>query len=585
MKKLILFLVLSFGLLGFISNPATADTNDFRFTSFEADYYISKDAANRSTMTVKERLVAEFPSFNQNHGIERAIPKEYDGHPVDLTIKAVTDDQDAPLTYTTYASGNNEVIRIGDADTYVHGQQFYRITYTMRDVTKNFDSGDELYWDTNGTEWAQSFDSVTARVHIPNELAASLDNRMACYAGLSGENDTSTCAIASVQNNTETKVTANTTRSLLRNENLTYVLGFQANTFKEYVKPPMPLWQKILIPIFIIVGILWYVILPIFALIKGYRRWSLSGRDSQGKGTIIPEYLPPKGTSTLTSSVILSDRMPAKAVSAAIIDLAVRHYIKIYDTGKNDYELELVKSADGLLTEEQRVLSIIFGSSAPIGTRIKLKDKTSIYKEVADLGKSVYEEAILANLMADTRASQKKINIAGGILLGLGICTLNILGVIAGIALLALGNSMPARTALGVELKEYLLGLKEYMRMAEADRIRELQSPSGVNKAPIDTSDTTTLVKLYERLLPYAILFGIEKEWAEQFAHLYVTPPDWYSGNTTAFSAAYFAGAVSSFSNASVSNFSPPSSSSSSGFSGGGGSSGGGGGGGGGGGW
>jgi uncharacterized membrane protein len=585
MKKILLAVLVACLAAIIGSNTASADANNFTFSSFEADYYVNKDSEGRSTMTVKEQLVAEFPNFDQNHGIERAIPKDYDGHPVNLDVQSVTNGQGSSLNYTTYASGGNKVIRIGDADKYVYGQQTYRITYVMHDVTKHFETGDELYWDTNGTDWQQPFGSVTARIHIPETLAADLDGRTACYAGLAGRNDTSSCTIATTTANGETLIATSTTRGLTSNENLTYVIGFKANTFAAYVKPPMPLWQKILIPALLIAGIFWYLLIPIYVLIKGFRRWTLSGRDSQGKGTIVPEYLPPKNTSTLLSGVILFDRMPTKAVSAAIIDLAVRHYIKIYEVKKNEYELELVKSTEDLLVEEQQVVLIIFGSPAPVGTRVKLKDKTSTYKDVADLGKTVYEKAIVKNFMADTRASQKKINVAGGVLLGLGLLTLNVLGVIAGIVLLILGSSMPARTLSGVELKEYLLGLKEYMQMAEADRIKTLQSPQGASRTPIDTSDTTTLVKLYERLLPYAVLFGIEKDWAKQFAHLYVAPPDWYSGYTPTFNAVYFASALSSFSSSSINTFSPPSSSSSSGFSSGGGFSGGGGGGGGGGGW
>src|SRR6266496_3732446 len=37
----------------------------------------------------------------------------------------------------------------------------------------------------------------------------------------------------------------------------------------------------------------------------------------------------------------------------------------------------------------------------------------------------------------------------------------------------------------------------------------------------IDINNTTQLIKLYERLLPYAMLFVIEREWAKQFSDLY----------------------------------------------------------------
>jgi len=105
-----------------------------------------------------------------------------------------------------------------------------------------------------------------------------------------------------------------------------------------------------------------------------------------------------------------------------------------------------------------------------------------------------------------------------------------------------------------------------------------MQSPHGKLTEKIDTGDKKQLIKLYEKLLPYAMLFGVEKAWIKEFAGLYDAQPDWYSGSG-AFNAGYFAGSLSSFSAASNAGFTAPSS------SGGGGSAGGGGGGGGGGGW
>jgi uncharacterized membrane protein len=92
------------------------------------------------------------------------------------------------------------------------------------------------------------------------------------------------------------------------------------------------------------------------------------------------------------------------------------------------------------------------------------------------------------------------------------------------------------------------------------------------------------MIKLFEDLLPYAILFGLEKEWAKQFKDLYVQPPSWYNGTSGTFNSIYLANSLSSFNNVNAAAFTAPSSSDSSGF-GGGGFSGGGGGGGGGGGW
>ena len=133
-------------------------------------------------------------------------------------------------------------------------------------------------------------------------------------------------------------------------------------------------------------------------------------------------------------------------------------------------------------------------------------------------------------------------------------------------------------TAAGAETRDHLKGLKEFIEWAEADRIRMLQSPMGAERVRIDPNDPAQMLKLYEVLLPYAVVFGQEKEWAEQLAVLYgpENSPGWYSGSH-GFSAGSFSAGIGSLSASSAS------SSSTSGGSGGGGSAGGGGGGGGGG--
>ncbi len=140
-----------------------------------------------------------------------------------------------------------------------------------------------------------------------------------------------------------------------------------------------------------------------------------------------------------------------------------------------------------------------------------------------------------------------------------------------------------ALTEKGSELRDHLEGLREYIRLAEADRLKVLQSPQGADRTPVSIDDPREVLKLNEKLLPYAVLFGLEKEWAEELSKYYVEEsPDWYAGST-AFNAAVFASSISSISSSASSSMSG--SSSSSGGSGGGGSSGGGGGGGGGGGF
>lgn len=76
-------------------------------------------------------------------------------------------------------------------------------------------------------------------------------------------------------------------------------------------------------------------------------------------------------------------------------------------------------------------------------------------------------------------------------------------------------------------MHDYLMGLKEFIRLAEADRIRMLQSVSGAEV------NEQRIVQLYERLLPYAVIFGYENEWQAELSRYYrQTTPEWIAGNS-----------------------------------------------------
>ena len=58
--------------------------------------------------------------------------------------------------------------------------------------------------------------------------------------------------------------------------------------------------------------------------------------------------------------------------------------------------------------------------------------------------------------------------------------------------------------------RAHLDGIRQYLSLAEADRLRVLQSPAGARQG---VDGEVARFALSERLLPYAILFGLEKEW------------------------------------------------------------------------
>ncbi len=134
-------------------------------------------------------------------------------------------------------------------------------------------------------------------------------------------------------------------------------------------------------------------------------------------------------------------------------------------------------------------------------------------------------------------------------------------------------------TEKGWRMNTYLHGLYDYIKLAETERLAFLQSVKGAER--VDINDRAAMVKLYEKLLPYAVLFGLDRTWARELGELAGDnyDPSWYSGHA-AFHAGLFAASMQSFSNSMMTTYGAGSSGSS-GMSGG--SSGGGGGGGGGG--
>jgi uncharacterized membrane protein YgcG len=581
-------------LLG-LAAPAHAGVDDFEFESFTADYYLDVDADGRSTLTTVETFVAIFPDFDQNHGMRRAIPGDYLGAPTDVAIQSVTDENGNPRPFEVETDDDGFVLVTSREDPFVHGRQTYVFTYTQNNVTRYFanTNDDEFYWDTNGTGWAQYFGSVTARVHVPAELAASLTGQNACYRGYEGSTDT--CELTAEDAGDET-VISTTVTDVGPYENVSVAIGFEPHTFvprdDSYFGSPYAIPQLLGL-LASLIALIWSIALRVTKL-----------ADGKGRPTIIAEYTPPKNLDLVTASVILGKTK--RAAAAQFVDFAVRRRIRIVETEKQGwfasgttYLLEL-NDASGLSGPELNLAQALFGYQLLPGTGYLMSGK--------DVTLSQHVRAIISSATtAASRDGLRKRGTAKHVVLPV---LLALLGAVAsfvfGVIMLdnASGGGLPFllfvppivvvlvvfgllfRTPLsdkGAELRDHLKGLELYIRLAEADRLRMLQSPEGALKESISTTDPRQIVDIYEKLLPYAVLFSLEKEWAEELGKYYTEQsPDWYSGSH-AFNAAVFASSINTLSTTAASSYSGSSSSSSSGGSGGGGSSGGGGGGGGGG--
>ena len=572
---------------------AATGTNNFTITNFNVEMTLGRDGENRSTLKTVEKITAVFPETNQNHGLERIFVREYNNHPTQLNVTSVVDQNGRSLPY----HWQGDALRIGDKDIYVHGAQTYVITYTQRDVTRFYadTAKDEFYWDVIGTDWRVPITDARASITLDQSIIGAHSKDAKCYKGVTG--DTTTCDItpdtfAQSLPDAATPLTYQASATNLGNgRGMTVALGFTKGTFAEY---SMSLWERLVM----VWGMLQVAMMGISMALVAWIiiRWNALTTRRKEIGTVVPEYLPPKNASVTTSARV--GGYTTSVMTAQLLDLAVRHYIKIYEVKQKslfaaaEYEIEIVKAIDDLKWEEKELLRDTFGEqSTAIGQRINLKTLKNnmgylnrTRNNDTDLDKLIKGEYGLKHEDADGKRWLRRV--ATTILIFAILLLSPVLG-FAALTAFIMSFLAIRLTDEGLVLSRYLKGLKMYIGAAEVERLKMLQSPDGAAKTASVASgtDSAQLITLYERVLPYAVLFGQEKEWNKQLGSYYESSgarPDWYVGQSGVFNAAAFSSGISGLSAASNSVSSV---SSSSGGSSGGGSSGGGGGGGGGGGW
>ncbi len=590
-RVLALLGVLALALIPLLAAPAAhADTNSFSYASWDARYQLGRGDDGRATLQVTETLVADFPDYDQNHGIIRGLPTWYEGAPLDLHVVSVTDGAGHAVPYDDSTTDNGELqLKIGNADVFAHGLTTYRIQYTMRDVVhRPTDRAiDEWYWNLLPLNSQQPITHFSAELTFDPVVRSAMIGAPSCYSGPAGS--TTPCSLTPAPD-TDTAWTA-TQDDIPAGSGVTVAFPMKSGTFAQApARIPDPMTDVVPYPV-AGAGALLAVVGPILGIALLRRR----GRRS-GRGIVVAQYDVPASLPPLLAAQIEGRRPVAN--SAEIVHLAIRKAIRIED-GASKPVLELLDSTIGPDPLDAVALHALFPAE-PAGTKLYLEvPNDPLVTRLKALSGSARAAAEERGLLVRLRSGFAIVLSGLGLALGLGAVALATPGMTVGrpasivsfvisivlsvVALVALLVSLPRRAVLtpqGAETREYLLGVQEYIRLAEADRIRMLQSYRGAERRQDGSVD---VVVLYERLLPYAMLFGMEREWGQVLAVQYENDhvvPGWYLGYT----GGNFAGTLSGM-NSSLSATPTPSSSSSSSGSFGGGSSGGGGGGGSSGGW
>ncbi len=639
-QKSLWLMIAILGGLALTTTPALATTKfqTSYFSDFEADYYLEKTADGGSVLRVVEEITAVFPDDSEEHGITRQLVYTGNSDLTDgktLALKATRNGKPEKIALIEVepiedAAGNDAHyfdIRIGNANHEVSGRQVYTLEYTYRNVIdeiEDLDDMQELYWNTNGTGWRKVIQHLTARVHLSEELEPKFTGDVACFVGKYGAVDTDRCEVSEIADGVQFETVK---KGLSAGENLTYALGFDADTFKidpdGYTLDTQQYTDYRLTVLLVAVSAAGAILLLL--TFWAYRQVH-EKRNYYKSYFVKPEYTPPHDflVADMAENYIGSANGDKKV--ATLMELAVNHKIEIIKTekdgafGKKKTVWKIKIITDKLKKEQAIVLKILAGSNTPLqnGQEIVIKSHTAT-SELTKLSTS-FLETIEKNLKAQdllekTKSKFRLSAVLPWLMVAMIVLTIfNIIwafdedmvpeyvilpnaGVILPLLIVILvvvtfvvfkvnfkTAKIDKHTMKGLEYSRYMDGLKMYIKMAEADRLKMLQSVKG--------ADTTNagIVKVYEKLLPYAVAFNLEKSWLQELGRYYeledVATPTWFIG-MGAFSAREFSSAMSSISSTASSAIISSSSSGGSGGGGfgGGGFSGGGGGGGGGGTW
>lgn len=267
--------------------------------------------------------------------------------------------------------------------------------------------------------------------------------------------------------------------------------------------------------------------------------WYLFGRDKPS--TFASEYIaaPPDETPPGVVGTLLDERADLQDILATVVDLARRGFIRIRESnafGETDFER--VNHAPSALEpfETQTLDALLRG-----GPMRRLSDvRGSFYSNLDSLKSALYDAVVQAGFFPSSPLATRDgyfafAKWAAVITVSVGFCAsivslssapmlfLPILAlVLVEIALMGLSRTMPQRTSQGSTAAAKWNAFKRYLALIE----------KYTNVA--DARDQ------FEKYLPYAIAFGLDKSWIEKFSKADTPAPAWYIPSTSAANTPIF---------------------------------------------
>ncbi|OAN43275.1 DUF2207 domain-containing protein [Microbacterium sp. H83] len=504
------------------ASAPSADVDDFSYAEWDARYELGLDAEGRAHLHVTEALTARFPDTDQNKGIVRGLPTSYENAWLDVRVLSVTDQDGAAVPFETDEDDGLLYVLTGD-DDYVRGLTTYVIDYEMRDVVLAADTGvDEFYWDLLPLDSTQAIESFSADIVLDDALTESLTGDARCYIGYSGTTDE--CPLTADGSTFGVEAV-----DLAPGQGVTVAIGFDAGTATQpAARLPDPVTDTV--PAIAALGGLGIAVAGWFAVSSTKRS------RRRASGIVIAQYDVPGSLPPLLAAALVPGSKDA--IPAEIVHLAVHGALRIEEgTAVVDPRLRRLPRAPMPDQLDEEALAALFAGADADGVAELPSTSEEFAARMKTLASSGTAAAAARGLTTKARSRAAVILQWCAIAVALAGFGLGLWGLIAGrvtaipafVAIsfglfLVLCSSLytfsrhTVLTPEGARTYEYLLGVKEFIRVAEADRLQMLQSYAGAERRQ---DGSANVIVVYERLLPYAMLFGMEDEWGDVLEHVY----------------------------------------------------------------
>lgn len=537
------FSILFIFMVTFLFNSSRLDAvilHSEKIRNYEVTVQINKNG----TLTVNEVIDYQFGE-EFKHGIYRYIPLRskrfgFDVHKSFIKMNWIKrDGEDEEYTKNHFYEGIR--YRIGSETELVNlyrTESRYELNYDIYNAVFEKDGIYQVYYNAIGQFWNVPIEQASVIIRFPDgqKIKKNEIEKLEVYTGSYGEKGENYDIL---ENDEEISIS---TKELEAKNGLTFMLNLKT----DKISPTLVDKLKIVYlsnPAIIILPFL-LLFLTIYSIVT----WNLFGRDPQGK-SVIPEFNLPKDISPMFAAYINGERDTVEILNAGIFTLLTKGFIvanRVNGEIKYNKGFKTVYTQETELAEEERMLldalssekNNIFGGEKRIYNKANsiieiLKDKYHkiIYKNNGSFLVPFYCAApvfmififsqtnfeffnpfIILYILITLGSFFHRIWITVSKKLLIGLIIIAILGVsfYQGIEIfvfttyfvilfIVYAKLIGKYTNEGLRKKEYLKGMKMYIKTAEENQIRKFDN-------------VKELIEYFNGILPFAVALGVKSE-------------------------------------------------------------------------